>query len=126
MGDLEELVELINAMGRRVYVTEDAIDLRDPGRKNMVYILQVPDRSTAAGGRGGGFGERRIIKLSCYEFGDGGCRKVKEVEEESVLDSLDLPYHATAMPIILPDGREKVVSGVVDPSFAASYKAVLG
>lgn len=126
MGDLEELVELINSMGRRVYVTESPIDLRDLATKNSIYVLQVPDRSTAAGGRGGGFGERRIIKLSQYEYGDGQLRKLREVEDEAVLDNLDLPYHATALPIILPDGKEKLVSGVVDVSFTASYKVLLG
>ncbi len=78
---------------------------------NNIYILQLPDNSTAAGGRGGGLGERRIVKVHHYRCGSGTCEKLAEIEDEAKLDSLDLPYHATAMPVVLPDGKEALVSG---------------
>jgi hypothetical protein len=115
---VSEFITFIETKGRRVFVTEEVVDLR--------ALLQLPDGSTAAGGRGGGFGERRIIKVYHYSSGEGGCRKVAEFEDEEKLESLDLPYHATAFPIILPDGKEKLVSGVVDKELAGSYRAALG
>jgi hypothetical protein len=122
---LTEFLELVTGKGRRVYVAEKPIDLRDLSGRNSIFILQLPDGSTAAGGRGGGFGERRIVRLYHFECADGLCNKVGEVEDDGVLDQLDLPYHATAMPILDKEGKERLVSGVIDQSFVASYKQVL-
>ncbi len=116
---------MIQAKGRRVYVAERLIDLSDLTAANTIFILQLPDGSTAAGGRGGGLGERRIVKVYRYACGEGTCDKLGETEDDSQLDSLDLPYHATAMPIKLPDGTEALVSGVVDASFVSSYRQIL-
>ena len=123
---LPDLLELITGRGRRVYVAEKLIDLSDLGVPNNIYVLQLPEGSTAAGGRGGGLGERRIIKVYHFECGSGSCMKVGEFEDDERLDSLDLPYHATAMPILDPQGKERLVSGVVDPQFAESYRMALG
>jgi hypothetical protein len=119
-------MELVNSRGRRVYVASKMIDLRALDSSNSIYILQLPDGSTAAGGRGGGFGERRIVKVYHFECGNGSCTKISEVEDEEKLDPLDLPYHATAMPLIDPTGNEKLVSGVVDPEFTDGYRRILG
>jgi len=118
-------MELVNAKGRRVYVAAQPIDMRVAESPNDIYVLQLPDGSTAAGGRGGGFGERRIVKVYHFECGVGGCRKVAEIEDDGRLEELDLPYHATAMPVLDPEGNEKLVSGVIDPPFAESYRKVL-
>ena len=123
---LPDILELINGRGRRVYVAEKLIDLGDLGVSNNIYVLQLPEGSTAAGGRGGGLGERRIVKVYHFECGSGSCRKVGEFEDAERLDSLDLPYHATAMPILDPEGNERLVSGVVDAQFAESYRMALG
>lgn len=125
MDGLSEFLELVGSPGRRVYVAENQIDLSYLDKPNDIYILQLPDGSTAAGGRGGGFGERRIVKLYHFRIADGVCTKVATVEEDEKLDALDLPYHATAMPILDPQGKEKLVSGVVDPPFAQEYARVL-
>ena len=122
MGGLEDFLQLIGSKGRRVYVTEKPIDLRNLTDANTVFVLQLPDNSTAAGGRGGGLGERRIVKLYRFHWGDGGCEKHPEIEDDDRLESLDLPFHATAMAVILPDGGEKLVSGVVDPEYVSSYR----
>ena len=123
---LQELLELVNGRGRKVYVAEKLINLGDLSVPNNIYVLQLPDGSTAAGGRGGGFGERRIVKAYHFECGGGSCRRVGEYDDDERLDSLDLPYHATAMPILDPQGNEKLVSGVVDPQFAESYRLAFG
>ena len=126
MSGLADFLQLINEKGRRVFVAEKMIDLRNLDQENTIYILQLPDGSTAAGGRAGGLGERRIVRLYRYQFGNSSCERLPEVEDEGRLDSLDLPYHATALPIILQDGAEKLVSGVVDGDLVASYRQIIG
>jgi hypothetical protein len=121
----EDFIELIGTKGRRVLVAEDLIDLRKLDGPNDIFVLQLPDGSTAAGGRGGGLGERRVVKAYHYRCGQGECLKVGEYEDDERLESLDLPYHATAFPVILPDGKERLVSGVADKELAASYKTIL-
>jgi hypothetical protein len=108
---------------RCVYVAERPIDLTKLDEPNTIFILQLPEGfSTAAGSRGGGFGERRIVKVYQYACGQGDCKKVSESESQEVTETLELPYHAAAFPITLPDGREKLVSGVADAEFVAAYR----
>jgi len=126
MAGAEEFIALIESMGRRVFVTDDLVDLGKLDQPNEIYVLQMLSVSTAAGGRGGGMGDRRVVKVYHFTCGHGECKKVGEVEDEGKIESLDLPYHATAFPILLPDGREKLVSGVADKSLTASYRSALG
>jgi hypothetical protein len=125
MDGLFEFLELVTSKGRRVYVAERQIDLRDLATPNTVYVLQLPDGSTAAGGRAGGLGERRIVMLYHFQFGGGACSRVGLIEDDSRLDSLDLPYHATAMPVLDTEGKERLVSGVIDPPFVENYRQSL-
>jgi len=41
------------------------------------------------------------------------------------LERFELPYHAAGTPVILPDGSERVMSGVIDPEFVESYRQVV-
>ena len=126
MAGADEFIALIESMGRRVLVTDDLVDLRKLDQPNEIYVLQMLSASTAAGGRGGGMGDRKVVKVYHFACGKGECKKVGEVEDEAKIESLDLPYHATAFPVTMPDGREKLVSGVTDRSLTASYRAALG
>jgi len=126
LAGADEFVALIESMGRRVLVTEDRIDLAKLDRPNEIYVLEMPSASMAAGGRGGGLGERRVVKVYHFRCGNGECKKVGEVEDEQKIESLELPYHATAFPMKLPDGRAKLLSGVVDKQLVASYATALG
>ena len=126
MDGLSELLELVIGRGRKVYVARKLIDLSDASTPNDVFVLQLPDGSTAAGGRGGGFGERRIVKAYRFKCEGGSWKKVGEYEDDEMLDLLDLPYHATAMPVLDTERKERLVSGVVDPPLAESYGLVLG
>jgi len=111
---------------RCVYVAERAIDLTKLNEPNTIFVLQLPEGfRTAAGSRGGGFGERRVLRVYQYLCGQGDCRKVNEFESQEMTERLDLPYHAAAFPIILPDGREKLVSGVADMELVAAYRRAL-
>lgn len=122
MTGADDFIALIESRGRRVLVAERLVDLRNLDQPNEIYVLQLPDSSTAAGGRGGGFGERHVIKAFHFRCGKGVCMKVGEFDDPENLESLDLPYHATAFPIIMPSGEEKLVSGVVDKDLASSYR----
>jgi len=125
MTPLEELSLLISEKGRRILVAQTAVDLKTLQGENSVYILQLPEESHAAGGRAGGFGERRVEKIYCFHYENGACRKLFEVESPEKLERFELPYHAAGTPVILPDGSERVMSGVIDPEFVASYKLVV-
>lgn len=124
MTPLEELTKLISEKGRKILVAEHPVDLKNLQGKNSVFILQLPEGSSAAGGRAGGFGERRLEKLYCFHYENGAFRKLYEVDSPEKLERFDLPYHAAGTPVILPDGSETVMSGVIDPEFAESYKQV--
>jgi len=107
-------------------VAERPIDLTKLDEPNTIFVLQLPEGfSTAAGSRGGGFGERRVLKIYEYVCGHGDCKKVNEFEGQEATETVDLPYHAAAFPITLPDGREKLVSGVADAEFVAAYRREL-
>jgi hypothetical protein len=79
----------------------------------------------AAGGRIGGIGERRIEKAYCFRQVEGSWVKVYETETLEKLERFELPYHAAGMSVILPDGSERVVSGVVDQELIQRYNEVV-
>src|SRR5213079_2022614 len=99
-------------------------DLRTLQGENSVFILQLPEGSSAAGVRAGGFGERRLSNLYYIHYSQGACRKLYDVDSPKQLERFDLPYHAAGTPVILPDGSETVISGVIDPEFVESYKQI--
>lgn len=125
MTPLEELTQLVVEKGRKIIVAQSPVDLQKLQEENSVYILQLPEGSSAAGGRAGGFGERRLEKLYAFHYENGACYKLFEVDSPDKLERFDLPYHATGTAVILPDGSEHVMSGVVDPEFVESYKRVI-
>jgi hypothetical protein len=126
MAGLQDFVSLIESTMRCVYVTERPIDLRKLDGPNTIFVLQLPEGfSTAVGSRGGGFGERRILRVYQYLSGRGDCRMINEFEDQEVIERLDLPYHAAAFPILLPEGKEKLVSGVADVELVAAYRRAL-
>ena len=125
-ADLEEFVKLVESGARCVYVSELPIDLKKLDLANAIFVLQLPEGfSTATGSRGGGFGDRRILKVHEYMYAGGDCWKINEFDDRSVTEILELPYHAAAFPIILPDGKEKFVSGVADSELVSAYRMVL-
>jgi hypothetical protein len=126
MAALDELAHLLGEKGRRILVAENPVDLKVLGGKNSIFVLQLPEGgSLAAGGRAGGFGVRKIEKLYAFHYEDGAVRKLFEVDSPEKLENFELPYHAAGTPIIMPDGSERVISGVIDPEFVANYKQVI-
>ncbi len=126
MTDLEELAQLAMEGGRRIFVSQNPINLQDTQGANRVYVLDLPiDRPGAAGGRIGGIGERKIQRLRCYRLDNERGTRICDIGDVQKLDGLELPYSATGMTFILPDGTEKVVTGVVDADLVEQYNAVI-
>lgn len=121
-----ELEKLAGEKSRRIFVAESNINLQSIGGNNRVYVLQLPTTAAgAAGGRIGGIGERRIQKLYCFRQEAGKWVKVYETEDMDRLDKYELPYHAAGLSIIMADGSERVVSGVVDEEFIRKYDEII-
>jgi len=126
LSPLEELTKLASEKSRRIFVAESPIDLRDSEGKNCVYILQLPSSALgAAGGRVGGVGERRIEKIMCFRKESGRWLKAYETDQPEKLERFELPYHAAGLGVTLPDGSERVVSGVVDEEFIQKYNETI-
>ncbi len=125
MTPLEELAELLSEKSRRIFVAENDVNLKSLQGENSIFVLELPEGSMAAGGRAGGFGERRVEKLYAFHYANGACRKLFEVNTPDKLEKYELPYHAAGTPVVLPDGSERIVSGVIDPEFVESYKRVV-
>jgi hypothetical protein len=122
---LQELVAVIESRARCLYVAERPVDLTKLEEPNTIFVLKLPEGFSTAAGSRGGLGERRVLCLLEFVCGQGDCKKVYESEGEEVTERLDLPYHAAAFPITLPDGKERLVSGVSDPEFVAAYRRVI-
>jgi hypothetical protein len=119
---LEELIQLTDRNGRRVFVANGPIDLGSATAGNCIYVLELPsDVIGVAGGRVGGFGERRLQRLLCFRQMNGEWGRVYETRDPSKMDRVELPYHASNMSIMLPDSTERVVSGVVDEELTQKY-----
>src|SRR2546428_12178968 len=111
MTPLDELAKLISEKGRKILVAQNPVDLRTLQGENSVFILQLPEGSSAAGGRAGGFGERRLSKLYCFHYAEGACRELYEVDSPEKMERVDLPYHAARTPGVFPDRSEASTPG---------------
>ncbi|HYW02255.1 MAG TPA: hypothetical protein VE862_12355 [Candidatus Acidoferrum sp.] len=126
MTPLEELIKLASEKSRRIFVAQNSIDLSVSQGHNCVYVLQLPvDAPGSAGGRVGGIGERKIVKISCFKQENGNWIKLYDSDNEEKLEKFELPYHAAGLAVILPDRTEKVVSGVVDQEFVQRYNETI-
>jgi hypothetical protein len=116
----------VGLKSRRIFVAESPITLRENEGRNCVYVLQLPTSAPgAAGGRVGGIGERRIEKIYCFRQESGKWSKIYETDDLDRLDKYELPYHAAGLSVVMPDGSEKVVSGVVDEEFIRKYNEAI-
>jgi hypothetical protein len=123
---LDELARLAGEKSRRLFVAELPIDLTTNSDSNCIFVLELPGSAPgAAGGRIGGIGERRIEKAYCFRQASGKWFKVYETEALEKLERFELPYHAAGMSVILPDGSERIVSGVVDQELIQRYNEIV-
>jgi len=121
MSELEELSKILSEKAEInlvLVIAEKDIRLDSKGQQNRIYILEVEAGGHAAGGRGGGFGQRRFKKVYGFDYQDGNCKKILETADE--LDELDSGY-VVRLPITLPDGKEIMASCSIDPQLVQEY-----
>ena len=78
MKALEEISTILSGGGRVIVIAENEVDLKSLRGKNTLFLLKVAEGSLAAGGRGGGFGERRVVAVFAFRYEDGVCEKIFE------------------------------------------------
>lgn len=112
---------MLSRSERVIVLSEKYVDLRRCGGKTKLFVLKMVEGSMAAGGRGAGFGERKITKAALYSVKEGECEKLFETEGESVLQALEVPYSVSRLPFTLEDGTEVMGYGIVDPGLVDDY-----
>jgi len=123
---LEELSRLLSGQSRAIVIASKDVDLGSAQDANDVFVLQMPHGSLAAGGRGGGLGERRVIKVFLFRCSHGSWDKVYETEDEAKLSEFEIPFHVARIPIRLADGTESMGYGVVEPELVGQMLAKAG
>lgn len=121
MSDMEELIALLKEKAEInlvLLVSENDIHLDAKNQKNRIYVLEVDAGGHAAGGRGGGFGQRKFRKIYGFDYENGNCKKILETVEN--LEDLDSGY-VVRLPITLPDGKEIMASCSIDSQLVQEY-----
>ncbi len=113
MSVLDELLSLLAGTSRAIVVAEKEVDLRPTSDDNRLFVLQIGEGSLAAGGRGGGFGERKVTGAFCFELRDGAWSKTFE-ERGPRAESFEVPYYVSRLPMTMDDGTESMGYGVVE------------
>jgi hypothetical protein len=125
LSALPELEENLSGKFRSVVISEKDVDLR-ASVPNTLCILKIAEGSLAAGGRGGGFGERRVVKVAIFTLAGSECRKLFETEEEKRVSEFEVPYYVSRIPITMHDGSESMGYGVVEPELVQQMVAKAG
>ena len=102
-------------------IAQRDVDLRSLSGENALFAMKMAEGSLAAGGRGGGFGERRVVSVSLFRYKDGSCEKLFSTEDASQIERFEIPFYVARMPLTLRDGTESMGYGVVDPELVHRY-----
>jgi hypothetical protein len=122
---LEELESGLSGPSRAIVIAEKEVILSPGAEDNKLFLLRIGEGSLAAGGRGGGFGERKVTAVQCFEERSGVWTKVFEAEE-SRLGDFEVPYHVSRLPMTMRDGTESMGYGVVDRELVAEFSRKAG
>jgi hypothetical protein len=118
-----ELNEILQTPKRKLVVSlsDIALNKNHDNAENIVFILMVEESRGAAGGRGGGSGNRKIDKVIGFKTNNNNILKIFETENAEMIEKFDIPYNAVAMDIILESGEPYVVQGITDKEMVNSY-----
>ena len=122
---LEELVSCLTGPSRAIVIARKDIDLRPNSGENRLFVLNIGEGSLAAGGRGGGFGERKVSAVSCFELKDDAWSLVYRAPRERA-EEYEVPYYVSRLPMTLADGTETMGYGVVDPELVSEMSRKSG
>ena len=125
MDALEELLAQLTGQSRAILIARRNVDLRPESGENRLFVLSIGEGSLAAGGRGGGFGERKVAAVSCYDLKSGMWSLVFRADQEAA-GGYEVPYHVSRLPITLADGSEAMGYGVVDPELVSELSEKSG
>jgi hypothetical protein len=114
----DEIAALISGGSRAILIADVDIDLGPDPPDNRLLVLLVGEGSSAAGGRGGGFGERKVTRAAAFRSVKGIWSKTYETLDESKAAEIEVPYYVSRIPITLPDGTESMGYGVVEAGLA--------
>lgn len=115
MTPLEELVSQLSGPARAILISDRDVDLRPDKAGSRLFVLKIGEGSLAAGGRGGGFGERKVVGVCLFEKTGGSWEKRFEAQGEEGASGYEVPYYVSRLPMFMPDGTEAMGYGVVDP-----------
>jgi hypothetical protein len=122
---LDEIVYHLGGPSRAIVIASNDVDLRPASGDNRLFILKIGEGSLAAGGRGGGFGERKVTAVLSFERRGGVWSKSFEAKEDEVA-AFEVPYHVSRLPLTMADGTEAMGYGVVDPELVAEMERKAG
>ena len=123
MDPLEELSSLVSEGSRAIVIASRDVDLRPQAGDNSLVVLKMTEGSLASGGRGGGFGERKVVKVAAFERKSGTWSRLFETEDELSLARFEVPYYVSRIPFTLADGSESMGYGVVEQELASKMVA---
>jgi hypothetical protein len=126
LSPLDELVSHLSGPSRAIVISNRDVDLRAASAGNRLFILKIGEGSLAAGGRGGGFGERKVTGVLCFENVGGAWTKRFEVDGAERASKYEVPYHVSRLPMVMADGVETMGYGVVDPDLVAQMSEKSG
>ncbi len=107
-------------------IADADIDLRPDPKDNRLLVLLIGEGSSAAGGRGGGFGERKVTRAAVFRSVKGTWSKTYETLDASKAAEFEIPYYVSRIPITLPDGTESMGYGVVEDGLVDRLLGKLG
>ena len=125
MDALEELVAHLTGTSRAIVIAQRDVDLRPQSGENRLFVLNIGEGSLAAGGRGGGFGERKVTAVSCFELKANTWSILFKAPPEKV-GEYEVPYHVSRLPLTMADGTESMGYGVVDPELVSELSRKSG
>jgi len=120
---IEELVSHLSGSSQAIVISNRDVDLRPGSEDNRLFILKIGEGSLAAGGRGGGFGERKVTGVLCFDLCKGEWVKRFEAQGEEGAYGFEVPYYVSRLPLVLADGTEAMGYGVIDPPLVAEMSA---
>ena len=123
MNPLDELTQTLAGPSRVVVIAEKDVNLKSLAGKNDLFLLVLVEGSHAAGGRGAGFGERRVVRVLRFSYADGTCQKLFDSSLPEAVSGFEVPFHVARMPMTLQDGAESMGYGVVDPELVSEFAA---
>ncbi|HEY6282622.1 MAG TPA: hypothetical protein VIW22_01715 [Nitrososphaerales archaeon] len=119
MEAADELVSHLSGGSRVIVIAEKDVDLRPQSGDNKLFLLKIVEGSLASGGRGGGFGERRVIEVMFFERKNGTWSRPFRTDDEASVANFEVPYHVSRLPLTLLDGAESMGYGVVEPDLVS-------